>query len=107
MKSTSYNLIMSALYKGKKGNRPPVGNPTSIVCQGLMDACGISFPEAHLDPQAMADLALAGHEILGFDTVMPEYSVDQEAAALGCEVDWGDRNTMPDTKYFPMRTFLM
>lgn len=46
MKSTSYNLIMSALYKGMKGERPPVGNPTSIVCHGLMDLCGISFPEA-------------------------------------------------------------
>jgi len=105
MKSTPYNLIMSALYKGMKGNRPPAGNPTSIVCHGLMDACGISFPEAHLNPQAMAELALAGHEILGFDTVMPEYSVDQEAAALGCEIDWGDRDRMPDTKFFPHADF--
>lgn len=97
MKSTPYNLVMSALYKGIKGDRPPAGNPTSIACHGLMVACGVSFPEAHLNPQAMAELALPGHEILGFDTVIPEYSVDQEAAALGCEVDWGDRNTMPAT----------
>jgi MtaA/CmuA family methyltransferase len=105
MKSTPYNLIMSALYKGMKGDRPPAGNPTSVVCHGLMDACGISFPEAHLNPRAMAELALAGHEILGFDTVMPEYSVDQEAAALGCEIDWGDRDRMPDTKSFPHADF--
>lgn len=105
MKSTPYNLIMSALYNGRKGERPPVGNPTSIVCHGLMDACGVSFPQAHLDPRAMAELALAGHEILGFDTVMPEYSVDQEAAALGCEVDWGDRNRMPDVKNFSHQDF--
>jgi len=105
MKSTPYNLIMSALYKGMKGDRPAAGNPTSIVCHGLMDACGVSFPEAHLNAQAMAELALAGHEILGFDTVMPEYSVDQEAAALGCEIDWGDRDRMPDTKFFPHADF--
>lgn len=105
MKSTSYNLIMSALYGGRKGERPPVGNPTSIVCNELMDICGVSFPEAHLDPQAMAELALAGREVVGFDTVMPEYSVDQEAAALGCKVDWGDRNTMPDVKKFPHEDF--
>ncbi len=105
MKSTPYNLVMSALYKGMKGERPPAGNPTSIVCHGLMDACGVSFPEAHLDPQAMAELALAGYEIIGFDTVMPEYSVDQEAAALGCEIDWGDRDRMPDTKTFPHADF--
>jgi [methyl-Co(III) methanol-specific corrinoid protein]:coenzyme M methyltransferase len=66
-----------------------------------MDKAGVSFPEAHLDARAMADLALAGCEILGFDTVMPEYSVVQEAAALGAQVDWGDRDKMPDVKAFP------
>jgi [methyl-Co(III) methanol-specific corrinoid protein]:coenzyme M methyltransferase len=70
-----------------------------------MDKTGVSFPEAHLNSQAMAELALAGHEILGFDTVMPEYSVVQEAAALGAQVDWGDRDKMPDVKEFPNADF--
>lgn len=105
MKSTSHNLVMSALYNGRKGDRPPAGNPTSIVCHDLMDAAGVSFPEAHVDANAMADLALAGHEILSFDTVMPEYSVHQESAALGCDVDWGDRDTMPDSKTSPYADF--
>lgn len=105
MKSTSYNLVMSALFNGRKGARPPVGNPTSVVCHDLMDAAGISFPEAHHDPQAMADLALAGHELLGFDTVMPEYSVNQESAALGSDVNWGHRDMMPDTKSAPYEDF--
>jgi len=105
MKATSYNLIMSALYNGRKGDRPPAGNPTSIACHDLMDACGVSFPQAHKDPQAMADLAIAGHEILGFDTVMPAYSVHQEPAALGCHVDWGDRDMMPDAKTSPHEDF--
>ena len=105
MKSTPYNLVMSALYKGKKGERPPVANPTSIVCQDLMDAAGVSFPHAHTDANAMAELALAGHEIIGFDSVMPEYSVHQEAAALGCEVDWGSRDRMPDSRNFPYEDF--
>jgi [methyl-Co(III) methanol-specific corrinoid protein]:coenzyme M methyltransferase len=97
MKSSSYNLVMSALFNGRKGVRPPAVNPTSIVCHGLMDAAGVSFPEAHLDASAMAELALAGAEIIGFDTVMPEFSVVQEAAALGSVMDWGDRNRMPTT----------
>jgi [methyl-Co(III) methanol-specific corrinoid protein]:coenzyme M methyltransferase len=96
---------MSALYKGEKGSRPPAGNPTSIVCHDLMDACGVSFPQAHVDANAMAELALAGHETIGFDTVMPEYSVHQEAAALGCEVDWGSRDQMPDSRNFPYADF--
>jgi len=105
LKSTSHNLIMSALYNGRKGDMPPAGNPTSIVCHSLMDSAGVSFPEAHLDANAVAHLALAGHEILGFDTVMPEYSVHQESAALGCDVDWGDQDTMPDGKTFPYDDF--
>jgi MtaA/CmuA family methyltransferase len=105
MKSTPYNLFMSAIYNGRKGERPPVGNPTSIVCQDLMDACGVSFPEAHLDPEAMAELAYAGHEHAGFDTVMPEFSVHQESAALGCQVEWGGRDRMPDAKNFPFEDF--
>ena len=61
-----------------------------------MDAAGVDFPEAHLDASAMAALALTGHEVVGFDTVMPEFSVQQEAEALGCKVDWGNRDMMPD-----------
>jgi MtaA/CmuA family methyltransferase len=105
MKPSSYNLVMSALFNGRKAERPPVANPTSIVCHGLMKAAGVSFPEAHLHADAMAELALAGHELLGFDAVMPEYSVQQEAAALGCEMDWGDRDRMPDNKSFPYQDF--
>ncbi len=105
MKDTSLDLVMSALFGGRRGSRPPAFNPTSIACHQLMDAAGVSFPAAHLDPRAMADLALAGHELVGFDNVMPEYSVHQEAAALGCEVDWGGRDRMPDAKYFPHEDF--
>lgn len=105
MKLNSHNLVMSAIFGGRQGPRPPVGNPTSIACHGLMDKAGASFPQAHLDARAMADLALAGWEVLGFDTVMPEYSVVQEAAALGAQVDWGDRDKMPDVKEFPKADF--
>ena len=68
-----------------------------------MEKTGISFPEAHLDPEKMADLAAAGHEILGFDTIMPEFSVQQEAEALGCVVDWGSPTMMPDAKTHPVK----
>jgi len=93
------------MFGGRKAHRPPVLNPTSIVCHGLMDAAGISFPEAHLNANAMAELALAGHEVLGFDSVMPEFSVQQEAAALGSEIDWGHRDRMPENKTFPHENF--
>jgi len=105
MKSSSYQLVMSAMFNGMKGDRPPTATPTSIACHELMDITGVSFPEAHVNAHAMAELALGGYEIIGFDTVMPEYSVDQEVAALGADVDWGDRNIMPDTKSFLYEDF--
>jgi MtaA/CmuA family methyltransferase len=105
MKLNSRNLVMAAMFGGRRGPRPAAGNPTSIACHELMDKAGVSFPAAHLDAAAMAELALAGHELVGFDTVMPEYSVVQEAAAMGARVDWGDRDRMPDVKEFPNADF--
>ena len=105
MKNTPHNLVMSALYGGRRGERPPAGNPTSIICHDLMDVAGVSFPEAHLDANAMAALALTGYEEAGFDTVMPEFSVQQEGEALGCKVHWGHRDMMPDIKVSPYKDF--
>lgn len=53
----------------------------------------------------MAALALTGYEVAGFDTVMPEFSVQQEAEALGCKVHWGHRDMMPDVKESPYKDF--
>lgn len=97
--------FLSGLFGGRKGHRISVGNPTSIVCVELMEKVDIYFPEAHLDANLMTELAAAGHEILDYDTIMPEFSVQQEAAALGCEVDWGTKDRMPDTKVHPVKEF--
>ena len=66
-----------------------------------MQACGASFPDAHSHAGTMAHLAAAGHTLLGLDTVMPVFSVVQEAAALGCQVDWGAVDTMPTVRSHP------
>ncbi len=86
--------FLSALFGGRT-DRTPVGNPTSVATVELMEATHAYFPDAHLNPEKMASLAAAGHEILGFDTIAPYFSVQQEAEALGCEVDWGDPENMP------------
>ena len=102
-KISAKRRFLSGLFGGRKGDRPPVGNPTSIVTLELMEKTGIFFPLAHLEAQPMAELAAAGHEILGFDSIMPEYSVQQEAAALGCEMDWGSPTMMPDARTHPIQ----
>ncbi len=92
--------FLSALFGGQP-DRPPVGNVVSIATVDLMEAVNARFPQAHLEAEAMARLAAAGHEILEYDTVMPVFSVVQEAAALGCEVDWGDPTMMPGVRSHP------
>ncbi len=83
---------------GKDISRRTVfGTATSIVCQDLIDEVGTSFPKAHTDPEKMFELALAGHTILGLDNVMPLFSVCHEAAAMGCNVNWGNKNMMPES----------
>ncbi len=95
--------VLAALTGGRKGDRPPVANPTSIACVELMEKTGVFFPQANLEAEAMAELAAAGHELLRFDAIMPEFSVQQEAAALGCEMDWGSPTMMPDAKTHPAK----
>jgi [methyl-Co(III) methanol-specific corrinoid protein]:coenzyme M methyltransferase len=80
---------------------PAVGNAVSIATVELMEATDCFFPEAHLDAERMAGLAAAGHEILGYDTIAPVFSVQHEADALGCEVDWGRMDLMPEATVHP------
>jgi MtaA/CmuA family methyltransferase len=76
--------------------RVAIGSATSIVTTDLMDRVGVGFPEAHLNADEMAKLASTGHTVLGYDNVMPLFSVWHESAALGCQVDWGNNGRMPD-----------
>ena len=82
---------------------PAVGNAVSVATVELMDRTGCGFPEAHLDAEKMAALAAAGHQVLGYDTIAPVFSVQHEADALGCEVDWGRRDLMPEATVHPCR----
>lgn len=96
--------FLSGLMGGRRGKRISVASPTSVISVELMEKLGIYFPEAHLEAQPMAELAAGSYDVLGFDTINPQFSVQQEAAALGCEVDWGNPGMMPDAKTHPVKT---
>lgn len=91
----SRQIFLDALQR-KPAPRRATGPGTSIVSVELMDHLGVYFPEAHTDSEKMARLAEAGHNVYGFDVVMPLFSVWHDSAALGCPVDWGERIRMPD-----------
>jgi [methyl-Co(III) methanol-specific corrinoid protein]:coenzyme M methyltransferase len=92
---TPRDIFLERLHRGN-APRVAVGSVTSIVTTDLMRDVGAAFPKSHLDAEAMFRLALAGRTVLGFDNVMPLFSVWHESAALGCRVDWGNSGRMPD-----------
>ena len=97
---TSRERVMATL-EGKPTDRIPVVNPTSVATVECMEASGAFFPDAHLDAEKMATLAATSFDILEFDTIAPYFSVQQEAAAFGCEMSWGSIDSMPDVRKNP------
>lgn len=91
-----------AIFRREETDRAAVINPTSIITMESMHAAGLKFPDVHLDGEKMAAAAATGHELCGFDTVMPKFSVVQSAAALGAEVDWGQGDSMPIIRRHPI-----
>jgi [methyl-Co(III) methanol-specific corrinoid protein]:coenzyme M methyltransferase len=87
-----------SLLKGDEADRLAVINPTSIATSESCEELGIDFSHVHLDADKMAALAAYGYEVIGFDSVMPYFSVVQEAAALGATIDWGGNGGMPCQK---------
>ncbi len=90
--------IFLAKMQRKEAPRPGVGSATSVVTTDLMERMGIFFPEAHTDAEKMAGLAEAAFTELELDNCMPLFSVWHESAALGCQVDWGNKYRMPDCR---------
>jgi len=91
---TPRERFLSAVHNGPV-DRTAVGSVTSVANLEQMEMTGAYFPDVHLSGPLMARLAAGAHTILGYDVIMPVFSVTVEAAALGAEIDWGERETMP------------
>lgn len=83
--------VLNAL-TGKIVDRPPVSNPTSVATVELMDLVDAPFPRACQEPELAARISAAGHTELGFDSVMPYFSIIQESSALGCDMQWEEKD---------------
>ena len=84
-----------ALLKNEAADRPAAAAVVSVATAESCFSLGFSFEETHLNADKMTALAAYAHTDLGFDSVMPYFSVVQEAAALGATVDWGGMYMMP------------
>ena len=94
---TPRERVLAALNR-RPADRTPCVNPTSVAAVELMDLVDAPFPLACREPEPAARLAAAGHTELGFDSVMPYFSIIQESSALGCEMQWEDKDNWPTVR---------
>ena len=94
---TPRERVLNAL-AGKPVDRTPVSNPTNVATVELMDMTDAPFPDACRDPELSARLAATGYTELGFDSIMPYYTIIQESSALGCEMQWEQKDNWPTVR---------
>ncbi|MDY0387346.1 MAG: methylcobamide:CoM methyltransferase MtaA [Methanolobus sp.] len=82
-------------------DKTPAVSVTQTAIVDLMDQTGASWPEAHTDPEKMATLAVASHEICGLEAVRYPYCLTVLAEAMGCEVNMGTKNRQPSVTDHP------
>ncbi|MDP3062767.1 MAG: uroporphyrinogen decarboxylase family protein, partial [Chloroflexota bacterium] len=89
--------VLAAL-AGKPVDRPPVANPTNVATVELMDLVDAPFPDACRDPELNARLAATGYTELGFDSIAPYFTIIQESSALGCDMQWEQKDNWPTVR---------
>ena len=97
LKLNKRERVLNAL-TGKDVDRPPVSNPTNVATVELMDYVNAPFPDACRDAELNARLALTGHTELGFDSIAPYFTIIQESSALGCEMQWEQKDNWPTVR---------
>ncbi len=90
----SKEIILNKLSR-KASDRHGIANPVSCTTITQMDIMNAYFPEAHYDAKKMYELSRAAYEVLGYDAIMPYFSVVLEAFAMGAKVNWGAPDMMP------------
>jgi MtaA/CmuA family methyltransferase len=96
-KMTSRERVMAAL-AGDPVDRPPVCTPTNVATVELMDLVDAPFPDANRDGEMNARLAATAYTELGFDTIAPYFSIIQESSALGCDMQWEQKDNWPTVR---------
>ena len=94
---TSRERILAALAR-EPVDRTPLCNPTSVATVELMDLVDAPFPAANREPELMARLAATSYTELGFDTIMPVFTIIQESSALGCKIQWEQKDNWPTVR---------
>lgn len=75
--------------KNKEVDRPPCicpGGMMNMIIEDLMDISGYKWPEAHTNPEIMANLAISMYEQGGFENFGVPFCMTIEAESM--ELQW-------------------
>lgn len=75
-----------------------------MIIEDLMDISGYKWPEAHRNPEIMANLAISMYEQGGFENFGVPFCMTIEAEAMGATVDLGDKTTEPRVIKYPIES---
>ncbi|MDH5677311.1 MAG: methyltransferase [Nitrospinota bacterium] len=76
--------------RGEKVDRPPVFSGMGNIIKPVLDKYGISFQQAHRDPEMMAKAASGMYREYGFECAVVPFDLGVEAEALGSVMNFYD-----------------
>lgn len=87
--------VLSALLDGRSGALPVISVNQAATAE-VMKRTGIGWPQAHVDSEKMANLALQTQIYLGFENVRVPFDQTVEAEALGARLQYGGELDFPE-----------
>ncbi len=94
---TKKERVLAALNRSEV-DRPPVANPTSVATVEMMDLVDAPFPDACRSAELNARLAATEITEFDFDSIAPYFSIIQESSAIGCEMQWEQKDNWPTVR---------
>ncbi|MBI4321505.1 MAG: MtaA/CmuA family methyltransferase [Chloroflexi bacterium] len=76
------------LFRGEKGDRPPIFSGMGNVTVHGIDPHGWRFAEIHTDAEIMARGAASTYQLFGFECAVVPFDLGIEAEVLGCEINY-------------------
>ncbi|MDR2943804.1 MAG: MtaA/CmuA family methyltransferase [Methanosarcinales archaeon] len=87
---------------GQQVDRTSSANGLVMTTAEMMNAVGAAYPKVHYDPQMMADMAAAPHDMCGVDGTTLPFDISLEAEVLGAVLDWRKIDRPPIQKHSVM-----
>lgn len=105
-KLTEKERLFAAFNREEVDRKPLIcpGGMMNMITTELMEVSGVHWPEAHVDPVVMADMAQASWEHHCFDNVGVPFCMTVEAEAMGAKVTLGDMVAEPHVTDYAITT---